>query len=488
MTPPLPQRFVPTAEDFAHSRLISYAALQWPGYRDAPHHRLIARKLEAVERGEITRLMITMPPRHGKSMLASEFFPAWYLGRNPDHYVIAATYAQELADDFGRKVRNQIADPAFGAIFPGVSLRTDSQSAKRFHVTGGGSVGQDGTYVAVGIGGPITGRGAHLLLIDDPIGDPRDADSDAKKASLWQWYSPGAITRLMPGGRIVINHTRWREDDLIGRVLKEHAHEDWDVVNFPAILPNGDALWPEFRPLKSLLLLKGSMSSREWEAMYQGKPTADEGGILKRHWWQRWDRDEPPPIEHVVLSLDTAFSEKESADYSAATVWGYFRSKDTEDETKAPKVYDNIILLDAWQDRVDFPDLRAKCKALIKKHDPDTVLIEKKASGQSLIQELRRQGIPVVAYTPDRDKQARAYSVQSIFESDCVWAPAGKSFADMVIDQCAAFPTGAHDDLVDCTVQALIRFRQSGRLSLDTDPFDEPKPKEPRKRDFSYYA
>ena len=450
-------------------------------YKRAGHIKSFCAELEFVESTARARLASSMPPRHSKSWTLRAYV-AWCIGRHPKWQIIYATSSDSLAMDAGREIRDMVASEEFRAIFPGVELRADSQAASRFHTNHGG------IFLAVGLGTRIQGRGVNLGIIDDPIGDPRDADSEAKKASLWQWYSPGFYSRLMPDGRVVVNHTRWREDDLIGRVLKEHAHQSWRVVNYPAILPNGEALWPEFWPLEVLLDIKETSSSRDWEAVYQGRPTADEGGILKRHWWQRWTRSEPPPIEHVVLSLDTAFSEKDSADFSAATVWGYFRSKDTEDETKAPKVYDNIVLLDAWQGRVDFPDLRAQCKALIKKHDPDTVLIEKKASGQSLIQELRRQGIPVVAYTPDRDKQARAYSVQSIFESDCVWAPQGKSYADMVIDQCAAFPTGAHDDLVDCTVQALIRFRQSGRLSLDTDPFDEPAPKEPRKRDFSYYA
>lgn len=200
----------PSAEDFAFSRLIAYAAYQWPGYRDAAHHRLIARHLEKIERGEITRLMITMPPRHGKSMLASEFFPAWYMGRNPDHYVVTATYAQDLADDFGRKVKNQIEDDGFKAIFPGVGLADDSKSAKRFHIEGMGDGGfehattQRGAYYAVGIGGPLTGRGAHLLLIDDPVKNREDADSEVIRKKTKDWYTSTAYTRLMPGGRIVV--------------------------------------------------------------------------------------------------------------------------------------------------------------------------------------------------------------------------------------------------------------------------------------------
>lgn len=731
----------------AAHRFTDFAKLVYPRYDDAAHLRILADKLEAVERGDISRLIVTMPPRHGKTWTTSHLFPSWFLGRNPERYVIAATYAQDFADDIGRAVRNIIAGEEFGEVFTDCKLADDNASIRRFATNHGGS------YFAVGAGGPITGRGADLLLIDDPIKGREDADSETMRRQLRDWYTAVAYTRLMPGGRVVLiqclagdtaiamkggrskrldsirpgervlswngrrfvsnkvsavidngpdqtyliktmgsvvranarhpflvlsqgglewvrtkdlragmrivalrraltqvprvrstgaisapnaaacapltttkqsgpleqsrhlscltegwqsggngdtgsaqttltdfspsragfarsaeqtealagrvigsqilsritittpggceacfattvtglqdelaipafwnepsntsgidtdevvsvdlggvervydltvegghnfvadglvsHNTRWREDDLAGWLLKEHAHEEWKTVDFPAILPNGEPLWPERFGLDALKRIERTLPSRDWNALYMQRPTVEEGGILKRQWWQRWTRSEPPPVEHIVLSLDTAFSEKDSADFSAATVWGYFRSKDTEDETKAPKVYDNIMLLDAWQGRVDFPDLRAQCKALIKKHDPDTVLIEKKASGQSLIQELRRQGIPVVAYTPDRDKVARAYSVQSIFESDCVWAPQGKSYADMVIDQCAAFPTGAHDDLVDCTVQALIRFRQSGRLSLDTDPFDEPTPKEPRKRDFSYYA
>lgn len=213
MTQPSQRRPAPTPEDFAFSRLIAYAAYQWPNYRDAPHHRLIARKLEAVERGEISRLMITMPPRHGKSMLASEFFPAWYAGRNPDHYVVTATYAQDLADDFGRKVKNQIEGVAFGAIFPGVGLAGDSKSAKRFHIVVDGEkveggfqydLAQPGAFYAVGVGGPLTGRGAHLLLIDDPIKNREDADSETLRKKLRDWYTSTAYTRLMPGGRIIV--------------------------------------------------------------------------------------------------------------------------------------------------------------------------------------------------------------------------------------------------------------------------------------------
>lgn len=282
----MPPQLAPTAEDFAFSRLISYAAYQWPGYRDAPHHRLIARHLEAVERGEITRLMITMPPRHGKSMLASEFFPAWYLGRNPDHYVVAASYAQELADDFGRKVKNQIEDSVFGQIFPGVALAGDSRAAKRFHIQdwqGGYEHGlkQSGAFYAVGVGGPLTGRGAHLLLIDDPVKNREEADSEIVRRKTKDWYTSTAYTRLMPGGRIVIIQTRWHEDDLSGWLIAEHKHEGWVTLDLPAINDQGEALWPEQYDVPALEKIKLAIGARDWSALYQQRPAPEEGDYFK---------------------------------------------------------------------------------------------------------------------------------------------------------------------------------------------------------------
>lgn len=300
--PPLPAP-TPSPEDYAFSRLISYAAYQWPGYRDASHHRLIARHLEMVERGEITRLMITMPPRHGKSMLASEFFPAWYLGRNPDHYVVTATYAQELADDFGRKVKNQIEDDAFKAIFPGVGLADDSKSAKRFHIEGsdGGiehATTQRGAFYAVGVGGPLTGRGAHLLLIDDPVKNREDADSEIIRRKTKDWYTSTAYTRLMPGGRVVLIQTRWHEDDLSGWLQADHAHEGWVVLNLPAINDQGVALWPEQYDVEALERIRRALPTRDWSALYQQQPTPDDGDYFKADWFKP---AAPPPRDQMRI-------------------------------------------------------------------------------------------------------------------------------------------------------------------------------------------
>lgn len=399
------------AKNWARNSLLAYAIAQWEGYQPAAHHRLIAQKLEAVESGRIKRLMISVPPRHGKSMLASEFFPAWYLGRNPGKQIIAATYAQDLADDFGRKVRNQIRDGLFSAIFPECVIAADSQAVKRFHTVAGG------VYHAVGVGGPITGRGAHLLIVDDPIKGREDADSEAMRRKVKDWYSSVAYTRLMPGGSVIIIQTRWHQADLSGWILRDHDHEDWDVLSLPAIDSNNKPLWPSAYPLHRLQEIKKTIGNRDWSALYQQSPMVDGGNILKSGWWQRWPKSRPlPKFEHVFQSYDTAYSEGDlkTNSYSARSTWGVFR--DDKDDLA-------VMLCESWRDRVDYPDLKKAALASYLEYRPDVVLIEKKASGQSLIQELRRSGLPVKTYMPDKSKVARAYAVQAMLESGRVWAP-----------------------------------------------------------------
>lgn len=469
-------------------------AIYGPSYLRAKHIELYCEHLEKVEAGAGARLASSMPPRHSKTQTLKAFV-AWCIGRHPDWQIIHATSTRDLANDQGREIRDMVADQEYQTIFPGVVLKEDSQAASRFHTNHGG------IYVAVGTETRIQGRGAHLLVIDDPVGDPSDADSEARKRRLWRWYAPGAYSRLMPGGRIVINHTRWREDDLIGRVTTEHAFEGWDIVNFPAILPSGRALWPEWRPLEELLRIKAVTPPRDWEALYQGRPTAEEGGILKRHWWKPWTSPDPPECTHVLLSLDGAYSSKDSADFSAATVWGFFRQP-VRGDVDMERGADGMILLDAWHDRVEYPEFRNKVAKLIKAHDPDTVLIENKASGLSLIQELRRAGVPVTQFDPRRqggDKEARANAAANAFSSGAVWYPeklrgadgtmVRADFAHMVINECAAFPTGANDDLVDTVTQAVLHFRQRGMLRLASDDtWDIPPPPPPRMPGKSYYA
>ena len=436
----------PSAEDFAFSRLISYAAYQWPGYRDAPHHRLIARKLEAVERGEITRLMITMPPRHGKSMLASEFFPAWYLGRNPDHYVVSAAYAQELADDFGRKVKNQIEDSAYAQIFPGVSLAGDSRAAKRFHIqdwTGGyeHSLRQNGAFYAVGVGGPLTGRGAHLLLIDDPVKNREEADSELIRKKTKDWYTSTAYTRLMPGGRIVIIQTRWHEDDLSGWLIAEHQHEGWEVLDLPAIDIDGKPLWPEQYDLPALEKIKKAIGPRDWSALYQQRPTPDEGDYFKAEWFRPVNKLPDPKTLRVYGGSDYAVT-ADGGDYTVHVVVGV----DPDERIYILDLWRKQASSDAWVEA--FCDLVLDNKPMGWAEEQGQI---KSGVGPFLNKRQReRKAWCAREQFPTRgDKAVRAQSIRGraaangiYYQADAPWWPDLRS-------ELLSFPAGKHDDQVD---------------------------------------
>ena len=436
----------PTAEDFAFSRLIPYACYQWPSYTDAAHHRLIAEHLEAVERGDITRLMITMPPRHGKSMLASEFFPAWYIGRNPDHYVVTATYAQELADDFGRKVKNQIEDDAFKAIFPGVGLADDSKSAKRFHVEGklGGyehATTQRGAFYAVGVGGPLTGRGAHLLLIDDPVKNREEADSEVMRKKTRDWYTSTAYTRLMPGGRVVVIQTRWHEDDLSGWLLRDHEHEGWVVLNLPAINDDGEALWPEQYPVDALERIQRALPPRDWSALYQQRPAPDTGDYFKREWIV-----EMPTLPHrdnmqIFGASDYAVT-ADGGDYTVHVVMGI-------DHTG------RLWLLDMWRKQAASDEWVESFCALVRKWKPigwaeETGQI-KSGVGPFLIKRmLETESYVAREKFPTRgDKAVRAQSIRGRIAMGGLHVPAGAPWLPDLVSEMMSFPVGSHDDQVD---------------------------------------
>ena len=453
----------------AKNSLLGYAKFQMDNYKSPPHIKLLASKLEAVERGEIKRLAIFMPPRHGKSILTSEFFPAWFMGRNPDKYIICSTYAQDLADDFGRKVRNQLQAENYSNIFSDTKLATDSASVRRFHTTRGG------VYYAVGAGSAITGRGAHLLLIDDPIKGREEADSQAMRKNLLDWYRSTAYTRLMPNGSVILIQTRWHEDDLAGWVLKETGHEGWDVVEFPAILNSttaemlgleeGDPLWEDAYPIERLEEIKKTVGTREWTSLYNQTPSIEEGNVIKRWWWKYWSKEKMPNIEYVIQSWDTAYTASSTSDYSACTTWGVFNGQGGF----------NVFLLDSFRERLTFPELKNAAIHLYNEMQPDQVLVEAKASGLSLVQELMRTGIPITPFNPKRmDKLARVHSVAPLFESGRIWCP-DTDESEAVVSQAAAFPNTKNDDLVDSMTQALIRLRKGFMVSHPQDmPFEEP--------------
>jgi len=456
----------------AKNNFLDFTKHIWPDFIEGEHHKIIADKFNKLATGEIKRLIVNMPPRHTKSEFASTLLPAWMIGREPKLKIIQTTHTGELAVRFGRKAKTLIDSPEYQEIFQ-TRLREDSQAAGRWETA------QGGEYFAAGVGGAITGRGADLLIIDDPHSE-QDAMNMTALERAYEWYTSGPRQRLQPGGAIVCVMTRWNTKDLTGILLKNQSEpksDQWDIVEFPAIMPSGKPVWPEYWKLDELESVKASLSLGKWNAQWMQNPTSEEGAILKREWWKDWDKDYIPRLEHVIQSYDTAFMKKETADYSAITTWGIFR--ENEDSPA------QLLLLDAVKDRFEFPELRRVAKEQYDYWQPETVLVEAKASGLPLTYELRNMGIPVINYTPSRgnDKHTRVNSVAPLFESGNIWAPLSKQFAQEVIEECAAFPYGDHDDLVDSTTQAVMRFRQGGLLMHPEDYEDEVSP--PRK--YKYY-
>jgi predicted phage terminase large subunit-like protein len=436
----------------------------WPSFIEGRHHKIYADKLQQVADGKIKRLIVNMPPRHTKSEFASYLFPSWLMGRRPDLKIIQATHTAELAVGFGRKVKNLIDSEDFRDIFPEVKLAADAKASGRW------STNKGGEYYAVGVGGALAGRGADLLIIDDPVSE-QDALSPTALDSIYEWYTSGPRQRLQPGGSIIVVMTRWGIKDLTARVLQKQAQggaDKWEVVEFPAIFPDTDnVLWPEYWSREELEGVKASIPVGKWNAQYMQNPTAEEGAIIKREWWNVWNPNNPPACSYIIQSYDTAFTKNERSDFSAITTWGIFTPVEGEG--------DAIILLDAEKGRWDFPELKQKAMELSEAYEPDMILIEQKASGTPLTQELRRMGVPVTPFTPSKgsDKFARMNACAPVFESGMVWRP-DANFAEEVVEECASFPHGDHDDLADSMTQAILRFRQGGFISTPDDEEFEP--------------
>lgn len=415
----------------ARKSLLAFTEYTNPLYQRAHHHELIAAKLEAVERGEIDRLMIFMPPRHGKSELASKRFPAWCLGRQPTRQIIAASYNSDLANDFGRNVRNIVAEPEFGQIFPGVSLAPDSQAANRLNTNRGGA------YVAAGVGTAVTGRGAHIALIDDPFKDREEADSERRRELVWDWYRSTLYTRLMPGGAIVLIQTRWHEDDLAGRLLEQEA-DQWDVLELPAISSVGEALWPEWYDLPALRRIQSTIGPREWSALYQQRPQPDEGTFFQRAWFKTWEADTRPPLRFYGSS-DYAVT-ADGGDYTVHRVWGI----DSEGD---------LYRVDGWRGQTASDEWIERKLDLVEKWKPFAWFGEsgviKKAIEPMLNRRMRErpkarcrmEWLPSVA-----DKPTRARSFQAMAATGRVWFEPGADIAEHL-----TFPAGKNDDDVDCS-------------------------------------
>jgi predicted phage terminase large subunit-like protein len=454
----------------AQDNMLGFASSVYPGFKIGPHHRKLAKIFTDVIEGRKKRVIINIAPRMGKSEFSSYLFPAYFLGKYPQKKIIMGTHTAGLSEDFGRRIRNLLDAEEYREIFPQTTVADDQKAAGKW------STGAGGQYYAAGVGGALAGRGADLFVIDDPHSE-QDVKTNSRLAfdTAWSWFQTGPLQRLMPGGAIIVIMTRWSLLDLTGRLINYQAKnpeaEPWEIVELPAILNEGTdnekSLWPEQWPLATLKSTKAALDPKYWNAQYMQQPTAEGSAIVGRKMWRIWEGDEPPRCEYVIQSWDTAFETKNNSDYSACTTWGVFYN---EEENDAPQV----ILLDAFKDRMAFPELKVVALKHYKEWEPDAFIVEKKAAGAPLIQELRAIGIAVDEFSPSRgnDKIVRMNAVADLFSSGKVWAPDTR-WAREVIEEVAAFPVGEHDDYVDTTTQALLRFRQGGFITLDSDDNDD---------------
>jgi predicted phage terminase large subunit-like protein len=476
-------------QEIAKDSFLDFIHHVYPDYKVGTHHRRLAKIFEEIAAGRKKRVVVNIAPRHGKSELISYLAPAWFLGKFPHKKIIMASHTADLAVNFGRRVRNLVSSDSYKDIFPQVELQSDSKSASRW------GTNFQGEYFAIGVGGALAGRGADLFIIDDP-----HSEQEAKQGRAdvflpaWEWFQSGPIQRLMPGGAIIVVMTRWSKLDLTGQILnqmiKNEDAEDWEIVEFPAIIEktkeipyievdeNGlettvikketyeAPLWPEFWTLEELASKRAVLDVRYWNAQYLQNPTSEEGALIKREWWQIWDKDHPPECEFIIMALDAAQETNNRADYNSLTTWGVFFNEEVNNY--------NIILLNAIKERLEFPELKTMMIREYKEWEPDACIVEKKSNGAALYQEMRRMGIPLGEFTPGKgqDKISRVNAISDLFRSGVVWAP-DKRWAREVIEECNDFPSGANDDQVDSTTLALLRFRQGGFIKLPSDEPDE---------------
>ena len=425
--------------------LIEFARRTHPNYQANWHHRKIANALQCVEEGKIDRLMIFMPPRHGKSELASVRFPVWYLGKNPTKRVISASYTKDLATDFGRQTRNLVMSPKFQILFPTVNLAKDSFSVQKWDLNTGGG------FTGTGVGGTITGRGADIFIIDDPIKSSIDADSKAIRDNIDKWYRDTAYNRLEKGGKIILIMTRWHHDDIAGRLIKqmEEDGDDWHLVQFPAeameqeeFRKEGDPLWEDKYNTEALERIKKVSGSRTWSALYQQTPQLEEHALFKREYWKFYEKGKLPHVYRYVWSWDTAYKAGERNDYSVGTFWA---------ETES-----GYYLIDVVRGKWEYPDLKRQMILSFEKNPSSAVLLEDAASGQSIYQELyRTTKLPLIRQKVDKSKLVRADVIQPIVEAGKVFLPRNAHWVNDFIDETVMFPVGRYDDQVDSMTQAL---------------------------------
>jgi predicted phage terminase large subunit-like protein len=450
-------------------------------FKMGKHIELLCQKLQGVVDGNVKRLMVFLPPRSSKSLICSKLFPAWYIGNFSNHEIMSVSHSDQLASDFGRTVRDIVNTTRFQRIFKGVSLRSDVKAAGKWKTN------KHGSYYAAGVRSQVAGRGANVALLDDVMSE-EDSFSEAGRRYIKEWYPAGLRTRLMPNGSIIIINTRYHYDDLCGWLLKQEQNAEaytypWEVISIPAWLdetaaellqlPEGSSYFPEWKTDEILKIdeqeIRASNGARYWNSLYMQDPSPDDGGIIKKKWFQWWDYEEPPVCQFIIQTYDTAFSTRKTADYSVIQTWGIF-SDHVETEEGGEVLVSNLILLGNTRGRFEYPELRRIAQDLYKQYRPDVCIIEKKASGQSLIQDMRRAGLPVLDYLPDRDKVARVYASTPLMESKRVWIPKDKVWADDLFSECMSFPNGSHDDQVDCMTMAIHYMKDSWNLIHPEDP------------------
>jgi predicted phage terminase large subunit-like protein len=453
-------------------RLIEFTLYTAPWYQPGNVHRFLAEQLEAVERGDIRRLMVFMPPRTGKTELLVRWL-AWCLGRHPDWPMLYTSYAADLAWEKSGDCRGVVASEEYGEIFgarrlvevrtsPDVALAKDSRAVQRWRIAG-----QRGGLQAQGVGGPITGKGGMMIVVDDPVKNRQEADSAAHRQSTWNWYTSTLRTRLEPGGRIVVVMTRWHEDDLAGRLLQRAADDpeadQWHVVKLAGLAKGddplgrapGEALDPQRYDRPALLQTKASIGERDWASLYDQEPRQKEGNVFKQAWFRYVDT--LPKLQRAAVVWDTAFESKETSDFSACGLVG-------QGEDGAFYVQPLV------RERLEFPELVASAQAQVTRWPNADHCVEARASGKSLRQQMRLHGLPLVEIEPAGDKVARANSVTKYFEAGLVSLVNGP-LVDGLVHELLTFPSGSHDDQVDWLVYGLLRLTQGGPVQQSENPF-----------------
>ena len=466
------------------------------GLKPPPHLKLVCDKLDDVIEGRIKRLMISMPPGHGKSFAASHYFPAYFLSKYPTKNVIFSTHKQELSDSFGLKVRNLIKSEEHLRIFPEAGISSDKTAAGEWMTTAGGG------YHATAVGANVTGRRGDILIGDDLLSGIEAAESESHRNKLWAWYGADFFTRRKNQDTpIILIGTRWHLSDHMGRLDQAEKNGDgekWERVILPALAVDddilgrepGEALWPEQFPKEELEKIKRqpSTTSRIWSSLYQQNPVVDSGGIIDQTWFKWWKSKDPPKVKYVIQSWDTALTANKTSAFSASTTWGVF-----DDGNDIP----NLILLSAWRDRAEWPVLRRMVQRMardyrddnyrvpikpVRGRAPDTILVEAKANGQMLIHDLAKAGIVATKFNPDKfgDKIARVRLVTDLIENGRVWLPAMgptydalRPWAADFLEQLVQFPAADSRDWVDTMTMAFLRIKQSGWVSNTEDPMEE---------------